>query len=190
MERPLEIVSKVIDRLGLSLNKDKTKSVDAKTDNFGFLGFEMQMRKGGRTGSLYPNTRPSAKSVDSIMTQVTELTSRSQTVKPIGEVICQINRKVQGWVGYFHFGNCTQSLNKVKEHTEQRVRLHLRRWHKIRCQATGFRVFPNRKMYEVYGLYKIPTTAGWRRKRMPEVKNIGKPYTGEPYVRFDEGGLA
>jgi hypothetical protein len=22
------------------------------------------------------------------------------------------------------------------------------------------------------------------------VKNIGKPYTGKPYVRFDEGGLA
>lgn len=22
------------------------------------------------------------------------------------------------------------------------------------------------------------------------MKNIGKPYTGKPYVRFDEGGLA
>ncbi len=25
---------------------------------------------------------------------------------------------------------------------------------------------------------------------MLAVKNIGKPYTGKPYVRFDEGGLA
>ena len=25
---------------------------------------------------------------------------------------------------------------------------------------------------------------------MPSVKNIGKPYAGEPHVRFDEGGQA
>jgi len=162
VERPLMIAGTVIKRLGLSLNEEKTKRVDSRTDSFGFLGFEIRMRKGKKTGYLYPNTRPSTKSVASIMTQVTELTSRSQTGKPIGEVIGQINQKVRGWVGYFHFGNCSQSLSKVKEHVEERVRLHLQTRHKVRCRATGYRLFPNRKMYEVYGLYKIPTTAGWR----------------------------
>jgi len=28
------------------------------------------------------------------------------------------------------------------------------------------------------------------KQRMPSVKNIGKPYAGEPHVRFDEGGQA
>mgnify|MGYP002725662810 CR=1 FL=1 len=161
-ERPLKVASTVIDRLGLSLNEEKTRKVDSRTDSFGFLGFEIKMRKGRKTGRQYPNTRPSAKSVASIMAQVTDLTSRSQTGRTTGEVIGQVNQKVRGWVGYFHFGNCTQSLNKVKEHTEQRVRQHLRNRHKMRCRATGFREFSNRKLYEVFGLYKIPSTAGWR----------------------------
>ncbi len=162
VERPLKIAQKVIDRLDLSLNEEKTRIVDSKTESFAFLGFEIQMRKGQKSGRLYPNIKPSRKAVASIMTQVTELTSRNLTGKPIQEVIDRVNQKVRGWVGYFHYGNCSPSLSRVKQHVEQRVRIHLRKRHKLRCVATGYGEFPNRKLYEVYGLYKVPTTAGWR----------------------------
>ncbi len=167
VERPLATAKTIVDRLDLSLNEEKTKTVDSTIGKFAFLGFEIQMMKGRKTGRLYPNIKPSKKAVSSIMTQVTELTNRYQTGKPIQDVIAQVNQKVRGWVGYFHYGNCSQSLNRVKEHVEERVRTHLRDRHKLRCRATGYKEFPNRKLYEVYGLYKIPTTAGWRKQRKP-----------------------
>ncbi len=138
-EGPLEIAKKVIERLDLSLNEEKTKTVDSTTGKFAFLGFEIQMMKGRRSGRLYPNTKPSKKAVSNIMTQVTELTNRYQTGKPIQEVIAEVNQKVRGWVGYFHYGNCSQSLNRVKEHVEERVRTHLRIRHKLRCRGTGYK---------------------------------------------------
>jgi hypothetical protein len=33
--------------------------------------------------------------------------------------------------------------------------------HKIKSRAVGFMRFTNRSLYEKYGLYKVPTTAGW-----------------------------
>ena len=38
---------------------------------------------------------------------------------------------------------------------------HLRKRHKVRDRNTGYVRFPNRSLYEKYGLYKVPTSAGW-----------------------------
>ena len=51
--------------------------------------------------------------------------------------------------------------------------------------TSGFR---NRTLYEKYGLYKVPTTAGLDEGACLAVKNIGKPCAGKPHARFDEEG--
>jgi len=65
--------------------------------------------------------------------------------------------------------------------------------HKVRDWKTGYIKFPNRTLYEKYGLYKVPTTAGWTNRMthcLPgaclDVKNIGKPCAGKLHARFDE----
>jgi hypothetical protein len=45
--------------------------------------------------------------------------------------------------------------------SEQRLRTHLRRRHKIRKRVSGYGRFSDRSLYDRYGLYKVPTTAGW-----------------------------
>jgi hypothetical protein len=44
---------------------------------------------------------------------------------------------------------------------EQRMMTHWRKRHKVRDRNTGYARFKSRELYEKYGLYKVPTTAGW-----------------------------
>ncbi len=111
-----------------------------------------------------------------------------RTSVPMVQVIAELNRTLRGWSNYFYYRNSTAVMSKVKMHVEQRVRTHLRRRHKLISRAQAYQRFPGHLIYGRYGLYKLPTTAPWRSARLG-VKNIGKPCTGKPYARFDEGGL-
>ena len=76
-----------------------------------------------------------------------------------------INSTLRGWVGYFHYRNSLKALASVKTHAEERLRTHLRKRHKVRDRLAGYKRFSSRILYERYGLYKVPTTAGWKKKK-------------------------
>jgi RNA-directed DNA polymerase len=159
----MAVVRRVLERLGLALNENKTRVVNAENEGFAFLGFELRMRRSERTGNTYPHVQPSRKSLQKIKDRVTELTQRKRTLLPLPTLIGQVNETVRGWVGYFQYGNCAKTLLHLRGHVEQRVRTHLCKRHKVRNRATGYTRYPNRSLYEKYGLYKVPTTAGWTR---------------------------
>ena len=153
----------VLERLGLTLNTTKTKVVDAYKETFDFLGFTIKMGQGRKTRNYYPHVQPSKKSLKSIKDKITDLTKRDRTIMPLEWVVNEVNATVRGWVGYFHFRNCSQVLGQVRNHVEQRMITHLRKRHKVRDRGTGYIKFPNRTLYETYKVYKIPTTAGWKK---------------------------
>ena len=153
----------VVERLGLSLNETKTKTVNAFKDKFDFLGFTLWMGQSRRTGNHYPHVQPSKKSLRVIKDRVTELTKRERTLQPLVQIVREVNATVNGWVGYFHFGNCSHALEHVRGHVEERLRTHLRKRHKIKLREKGYALFKTRDLYEQYGLYKVPTSSGWAR---------------------------
>ena len=160
-ERAMVIIKQVLDRLGLSLNETKSRVVNAMKERFTFLGFDLQMRKNWRTGKSYPHVQPSKKSIRKIKTRITELTSRNMGPVPFKAIVKEVNTTLKGWVGYFHYRNCSRVLKHVKEHAQLRLRTHLYRRHKIRDRKTGLKRYTDRVLYEKYGLYKVPTTAVW-----------------------------
>jgi RNA-directed DNA polymerase len=160
-EQAMAIVRRVLERLGLVLNENKTRVVDARKESFRFLGFELRMGRSQRTGRLYPLVQPSRKALKEIKDSITALTLRRMTPIPLSVIIERVNTALRGWVGYFHYRNCSKALKNLKFHVEGRVRTHLRKRHKIKSWAMGFTRFTNRSLYEKYGLYKVPTTAGW-----------------------------
>lgn len=161
VEEPLTVVRHVLERLDLSLNEAKTHIVDATEASFDFLGFTVQMSRGAKTGKPYPNVRPSDKALKQIKARLTERTRRELTVIPLADVVANVNRSLSGWVNYFHYRNSSGAMYKVRQHAEQRLRIHLRKRHKIRDRKTGFVRFPYRDLYERYGLYHPPVKAGW-----------------------------
>jgi group II intron reverse transcriptase/maturase len=162
-DQPMAVLRQILERLGLTLNKAKTREVDAFKGKFDFLGFSIWMGKSRRTGKHYAHVQPSKKSLKTIKDRITALTQRQRTMVPLESVMAKVNTTLRGWVGYFHIRNCSKSLEHVKSHVQQRLRTHLRKRYKVRRRNTGDIRFGNRSLYERYGLYKVPTTAGWTR---------------------------
>ena len=162
VEEPLKVVRHVIERLGLSLNETKTQVVDAGQASFNFLGFAIQMSRGARTGKAYPNVRPADKSLKKIKARLTALTGRNLTPIALDTIVGNVNRSLRGWVNYFHYRNSSLSMDKVRNHAQDRLRTHLMKRHKVKDRDAGLGRFPSRVLYERYGLYKVPAVAGWR----------------------------
>ncbi len=125
VEEPLNVVRHVMDRLGLTLNETKTHVVDAKETGFNFLGVTLQMSQGAKTVKWYPNVRPSDKAVTRITAKVTDMTRRELTCIPLDDVVGSVNRSLRGWANYF-----------------QRLRIHLRKRHKVKNWKAGYTKFP------------------------------------------------
>ena len=159
---PLGIIRKILGKLELDLNESKTKIVDANKDGFGFLGFELKMNVGAK-GVPYAHINPADKAVKKVKTRLTEITARTRTGLPIDIVVREMNRTLQGWSAYFHFRNSSSAFAKVKRHAEERLRVHLRKRHKVTNWKSAMIEFPRRVLYEKHGLYKLSTVAGWKK---------------------------
>lgn len=160
--KPLALLKQILDRLGLTLNETKTHTVNAFQGPFDFLDFSPQMRRGQTSGKWYPHTEPSGKSIQRIKEKVTSLTDRRLTPVPLDNLTETLNRSLSGWCNYFHYRNSSRALEKVKNHTEERMRTHLRRRYKVKCRDTAMGRFTRSVLYNHYGLYPVPTYAKWK----------------------------
>ena len=158
-ERILKGVQMVLQDLGLTLNEEKTRVVDARRESFDFLGFTIGMKRGIRTGRIYPHAEPSAKALKHIRAEIKQLTTERYSAVPTEGVIRKVNEVARGWVGYFRYANCTKALSKVKRYLIYRIRIYLRRKHHYR--SFGYKAYPDRYYYGSLGLYEVPTKAPW-----------------------------
>ena len=161
-EAPLAAVQHVLDRLDLTLNESKTRIVDARQESFNFLGFAIGMSKSWKTGKSFTHICPAPKSLVKIKDRITQLTARERTPIPLEDIVGSMNATLRGWANYFHYRNSSKVLDKVRNHAEQRLRTHLMKRHKVKDRGAGISLFPSQQLYTKYGLYKVPTTAGWK----------------------------
>ena len=162
VHQPLALVKKVLKRLDLSLNATKTRIVDSHNESFVFLGFAFQMKRGFKSGKLYPHTEPAKKSMEKIKAEVRTLTRRENSTIPIEDIISMLNKKLVGWSGYFHYRNSTSSFTKLKTFVENRVASHLGSRHKVRQFRDSLKEFGYKRLYNEFGLFKIPLNASWK----------------------------
>ena len=158
---PLATIRRILERLELTLNESKTRVVDANVEPFRFLGFELKTQLSAK-GVRYPYIEPSDKAVAKIKGRLCDITARTQTWRPTDLIVGEMNRLLMGWSGYFHYRNSSNECRKVKRHAEERLRLHLRKRHKVSDWKTSMIQFPRRVLYEKYGLYKLSTVPGWK----------------------------
>ena len=133
----MAVLVQILERLQLTLNKMKTKIVNAHKEQFDFLGFTIGMKESSKTGNVYPHIQPSRKALPAIKDRVTAITQRKMTAKPLGKIVTEVNATVRGWVGYFQFKNCSRVLVQLKRHVEERLQTHLRKRHKIKDRGTA-----------------------------------------------------
>ena len=162
-ERPLSKLKQLLEHLDLQLNETKTTIVNAREESFNFLGFEIRIHRSPQSGRSYPHVQPGKRAVKAIKAKLTQLTGRELTPIPLPIVVQRLNQSLRGWSGYFDYRNSTNVMGSVRWHAEERLRTHLRKRHKVRIRNFGYFRFPHNVLYERHGLFKLPTSAPWKR---------------------------
>ena len=125
----LEWTRRVMGKMGLAMNEDKTRVVNAWQQPFDFLGYTFGALWSIKTGRRYLGARPSAKSVRRLKRKVRE-TLRAGNMEPWPHVLKTLNATLRGWKAYFCFGTVGGAWQAADHYAVGRVRWFLNRRHK------------------------------------------------------------
>ena len=160
LERGINLLEHYVDRLGLSLNKEKTRRLNLKEDKkLEFLGFEFIRTKSWRTNKRLILVRPSPKSQKKCRGKIRTLINQKIPLKAEDQ-IKELNKYLTGWTNYFRFGNSSKALSQISHYVDKRVRRLLQRqkggsgygWNKIDREYLYGRLglFENYKVQSLY----------------------------------------
>lgn len=144
-------------RKGLRLNETKTRVIDVRRDSFRFLGFEVSWRKSRTTGKCYPHVEPSRKARQKLRDAVRGELNHWTTGRSCAESIRLVNRIVQGWGQYYHYGNCVRVFVCQQDWLRGRLRKWL--WKKYDRTLGYYTFFTNERLQGQYGLATLPAHA-------------------------------
>lgn len=115
-----QAIRRLVNGIGLTLNEQKTRVVNAWHDDFNFLGFTFGLHY-GKGGKHYLGKRPSAKNMRRYREQVHALTARDQTWKHTDKVVTRINQMTTGFWQYFRIGTVSKICGALDRYVEKRV---------------------------------------------------------------------
>lgn len=124
-QEALEKLESLLTRMGLTLNKDKTKQKDAKQESFDFLGFTLRYDQDlqGKK-SRYWNIIPSKKSEQKVRDKVRDFLGKNGHSK-VQAVALGLNAIVGGWLRYFEIqGTSYPAMSKRKLRFYLSAKLH------------------------------------------------------------------
>ncbi|HEY2527555.1 MAG TPA: group II intron reverse transcriptase/maturase [Xanthobacteraceae bacterium] len=150
---------KILDQLGVTLNRDKTRIVHI-TQGFEFLGFKIQCGKGrfnlprGRIKSKLNRQNlyaiPTQKSVDRFKDQIRVCTQRRVPLR-MGELIKEINTIIRGWGNYYCRSNVRKRFAQLDQWIVRRLYSHrARRW-----RNTAWKEYPTRRLRTEFKLVSL-----------------------------------
>lgn len=111
----LNYLDSLMNRMGLTINKEKTSILHINKWSLHFLGFEFRMirSKFSWNKKNYTNVRPSMKSRLKLFTQIRELL-RKRRHWSIEPMIHKLNELLIGWLNYFSISKLTHIWETVK----------------------------------------------------------------------------
>ena len=121
---------RVMTRLGLTLNRTKTRLCDAQVERFDFLGYSFGPHCFRQTGRWYTGASPSKKSVQRLKAKVGAILVPANA-GAWEEVRDTLNRLLRGWCGYFSPGSHYATDRAIEGYLYDRVRNFLARRHKL-----------------------------------------------------------
>lgn len=135
-EGSLALVSRWLEKLGLTIHPTKTRLCHAREEPFDFLGYTFGPARHWLTGKRLLSARPSKKAQKRVKEKINALLFRGNPT-PWRELRARLNRLLSGWAEYFSFGFTGQADDAIGWHVKERVRRFLCRRHKLRVSGTG-----------------------------------------------------
>ena len=183
----------IFERLKLTLHPEKTRKVnltDGK-EGFDFLGCHLHKRMSGRLMELkgrrcyFLQRWPSARSMGRVREKIHGLTDRSRTgVKDVRIIIGDLNPLLRGWGNYFRTGNAARKFNQLDGYVYRRLYGFMVKRHGRNLRAGRADAW-TRDWFWSQGLHRMRGTIRYPKPCMLHEKTTGKPYAGNPHVRFE-----
>lgn len=149
---------RVLDKLGVRLNRDKTRIVHVRR-GFEFLGYKIkrgkglrlrphEIRSGARPGGIY--AYPTQRSIQHFKDQIRRLTRRRAPVST-AELIEDINPVLRGWGHYFKKAHVRRLFHQLDGWVVRRIWSHRHeRW-----RNCGWKTLPSSQLYGELGLVSL-----------------------------------
>ena len=134
-EQAREQMEKLMRRLKLTVNTQKTRIARVPQESFDFLGYTM-----GRcyrlNGSPYIGTQPAKKRIAAFCEEISAFTDRNSYWMPVETKVAELNTRLRGWGNYFCLGPVSRAYAVVDNHARHRLRQWLNGKHSRRGNRT------------------------------------------------------
>ena len=160
----LAVITRLMDRLKLPINAQKTRCLRCPEESFEFLGYRIGWNYRPQTGTRYIGTRPSKASVQSICRRISEQTDCQFGLMDAEEMVRRLNWILSGWANYFTLGQVSPAYRAIDRHATRRLRQWFCRKHKMK--SGKYVHFSEVRLREVYGLHHL----GPKTKNFPWAK--------------------
>ena len=114
-ELAFEHLKRIMTKLKLTLNPQKTKIVDMNKESFDFLGFCFQKFGKIKSGRKLPYMMPSKKAIKKVKDAVRVITCRKSAYEGLEQKVEKLNPLIRGWRNYFQHGNSTKRFKQLDE---------------------------------------------------------------------------
>ena len=171
----LRRIGLVMERLGLQLHPEKTRMVDLRRGQQGFVFLGCTIRK---KRSILRNPRahfmhrwPSPKAMNRLRDRIREMTHARNAGEEVKQIIAKLNPVLRGWGNYFRTGTCSREFLKM----DRFVYARLVRWlYRRGGQRKTRRCIWTAEQFWAMGLHRLRGTVKYPARAAPGRSSLSR----------------